>query len=340
MNASQIKAMSWLTAAGLTVGLSYYVWDFVSTLSERQNPVEADEVRAKLTPDSAPSARTDALVSYDDVMRGFQEFNWTGMPPAPPPSQVDSVDVPDSGPGFTPIGDLLSIQMIKEDTRNSAGSSVYIKYKAASGVIDSKPADEHLRIGDRLLSPHQYIELVRISVAEGVVFSFDDKDRKEEILSPREFDPNTEIVKVGPGGVQIPQRQSSIPMARADSVYKPNKTTQVGEGKFIIGTEDELYISEHFSKILSSDVRHKRHIDPKTGKFDGIELKSVKAGSVAERHGAQAGDIIKSINGHPVTSLNEAVTYAKNNSEKFSTWIIEVENKGKTRTVTYETPSN
>ena len=80
------------------------------------------------------------------------------------------------------------------------------------------------------------------------------------------------------------------------------------------------------------------HRDPRTGKFDGIEIQSVQAGGIAARHGAKEGDIIKSINGHPVTSSSEAITFVKNNQESTSTWIVVVENKGRERTVTYESP--
>jgi S1-C subfamily serine protease len=61
---------------------------------------------------------------------------------------------------------------------------------------------------------------------------------------------------------------------------------------------------------------------------------------MAERHGAQAGDVIKSINGHTVNSTQEAITYVKTNSNKYTTWEVVIENKGKTRTVTYQSPNN
>jgi C-terminal processing protease CtpA/Prc len=65
----------------------------------------------------------------------------------------------------------------------------------------------------------------------------------------------------------------------------------------------------------------------------------VAVGSIAERHGAQEGDVIKSINGHPVTSVQEAITFAKNHANEYTVWKIVVENKGKSRTVIYESPS-
>ena len=48
------------------------------------------------------------------------------------------------------------------------------------------------------------------------------------------------------------------------------------------------------------------------------------------------GDVIKSINGQPVNSVQEAISFVKVNKDKYSTWEVVVENKGKQRTVTYE----
>jgi len=46
--------------------------------------------------------------------------------------------------------------------------------------------------------------------------------------------------------------------------------------------------------------------------------------------------VIKSINGQPVNSVQEAISFVKVNKDKYSTWEVVVENKGKQRTVTYE----
>jgi S1-C subfamily serine protease len=62
--------------------------------------------------------------------------------------------------------------------------------------------------------------------------------------------------------------------------------------------------------------------------------------SIAERHGAKEGDVVKSINGHPVNTTNEAITFVKTNKDKYSSWEVVIENKGKTRTVTYESGGN
>lgn len=48
--------------------------------------------------------------------------------------------------------------------------------------------------------------------------------------------------------------------------------------------------------------------------------------------------MIKSVNGHPVTSVSEAITYVKNNSSQYTTWEVVVESKGKLKTLFYHSP--
>ena len=50
--------------------------------------------------------------------------------------------------------------------------------------------------------------------------------------------------------------------------------------------------------------------------------------------------MIKSINGHPVSSQQEAIAWAKKNSDKYEIWQVEVENLGRTRIEVFHSPDN
>ena len=128
-------------------------------------------------------------------------------------------------------------------------------------------------------------------------------------------------------------------MSRPDLLV-PKETKLIGKNKYQIGTEDAVYLGENYPQILTNDLRYRTYRNPKTGRRGGIELQDVRAGSVAERHGARSGDIIISVNDHAVTSVQEAVSFVKTNSERFSTWDVVVENMGRRRTVTYQSPNN
>jgi S1-C subfamily serine protease len=71
--------------------------------------------------------------------------------------------------------------------------------------------------------------------------------------------------------------------------------------------------------------------------MEGIEITEVAPGSIAAQHGVKSGDVIVSVNGTPVNSVQEAISYAKNNADIYSVWTIVVSNAGYERTIVYET---
>ena len=64
-------------------------------------------------------------------------------------------------------------------------------------------------------------------------------------------------------------------------------TQAFGQNCYMLGTDDVAYANDNFAQILAEDVRTARHQDKRTGKYDGVEVKSVTPGSFAERHGAE-----------------------------------------------------
>jgi len=97
MNISQIKVISWAVAALLTLGLSAYVWSFVSTLEKRRALPEADVVRKHLSAVEPVAVKNDGQVKYEDVRRLFHDLNWTGAIKvvAKPENQVQAPLVPE-----------------------------------------------------------------------------------------------------------------------------------------------------------------------------------------------------------------------------------------------------
>jgi hypothetical protein len=335
MNISQIKLLTWLCAALLTLGLSLYVFRFVTQLKEKQRPPDGAKIQALIEEIEPPKVKVDEVVTYADIKRLFHEFNWTGRVieapvaagAAPEPQAIEK----------TSVRDLVHLQMIKVDLGDPKNSSAFIKYKPKSGIQNSgTPPGFLLREGDALASPHDYAKIESIT-ADGVTFVFREEGRDPETLTAEEFDISTAIVQVGPDGVRVPKSRSSIPRGEREP-FRPERTTVFGANRYMLGSEDMAYLNENYAQVMARELRTARHQDPRTGKYDGIEIKEVAQGSIAERHGAQAGDVIKSINGHPVTSVNEAITFAKNNADQYTVWEIVVESKGKTKTIIYETP--
>jgi hypothetical protein len=190
-------------------------------------------------------------------------------------------------------------------------------------------------VGESLDSPLDYARIVAVTPM-GVEFAFSDDSRPHEVLEPPDY-PLDGLVVVVDGDVLVPVREP-LPGA-GEFIPTPHRTMPLGPTKFRLGEQDMLTFAEDYPRILAEDVRTSRHRDPKTGRYDGIELTRVNPTSIAAAHGAQDGDVIKSINGHPVTSTQEAINYVKNNKDVTSRWEVEVENRGRTRIVTYISPS-
>ena len=351
MNIGQIKVLAWLAAALLTLGLAFYVYRFLGRLSNMPAPSPAF-VKQTLEDVEPVKNKTEDLVAYDDVVRlllpgceackrndpNHRHLNWTGKEKPPP---VDDVVEPvDVAPVVVPVKELVAIAMIKVDLAEAANSSVFLRYKPKAAIADQQRyANGHLlKLGQKLAAPHDKIVVEEIR-PDGVVFAFEGSEREKETLGPQEFDARAQIVQVGPDGVVMPSLTNGVIPKGSAPPFRPGRTTAIGENKFMLGLEDLREIEQRYPEILASEVRTDRHRDPKTGRFDGIEIKSLAANSIAASHGAQEGDIVKSINGHPVTGLQDAITYVKNNSGQYTTWEVVVESKGKLKTLIYHSPS-
>ncbi|MDP6408010.1 MAG: PDZ domain-containing protein [Planctomycetota bacterium] len=341
MNVSQVKGASWLTAAGLTALLGWYVLTFVGGL---------DALRA-LFPENAKDVLTDVdqaeevevnLVSAKAVERAFYDLNWTGAPPPPPPPEPEAPEP--ERPRYVPVANLVKVLFTLHDEGHSDRSTVFLVYLPAAGVDGAGGGQGatgvggvSLSVGDRLAAPHTAVRVHAVS-ALGVTFAFDDAERQFELLSVGAFDPQSVIVRTDEDGIVTPPRRH-IPRVNGRAAWAfQKKTSLVAKDHYALGLEDQLDFGEDFAGILAREVRHRRHRDPRTGRYDGIELTAVEPGGVAARHGAQSGDIIKSINDHPVASSSEAINFVKNNKDNFTTWVVVIENKGKQRVVTYDSP--
>jgi hypothetical protein len=310
------------------------VFDFVSNFQERGRA--PDQVAAKKVFDSveAPKLKSDDLLSYEEAKRLIATLDWTGAPKAEPPPVVP-VEQPKVQ--VVQVKRLVIILAVKQDLGDPKDSQVALRYRPDAAVANPAVAKfSLLKEGDRLAAPQNHVKIQSIT-SEKVTFAFDDEARAAESLSPNEFDAKSTIVVVGPDGV-IQKPRVTIPTAREE--YRPGKTAQLGTNRFRPGGDDVKEFGERYAEILGKEVQTRRHQDPRTGKYDGIEITSVQPGSIAARHGAQEGDVIKSINGHAVNSTQEAINFVKVNSNNYTTWEIVVENKGKTRTVTYESSGN
>jgi hypothetical protein len=340
MNINQVKAFTWLASTVMTAGLGYYVFDFLSHRDELTQPrISEKNAKGYLNDIGEIEGPKQDILDTDAVRRSFHEFNWTGAPPPPPPDPVEPGPAVAEVP-YDPMADLITIQVIMEDQQKPERGRAWVKYEAASRVVVDPESSflNEIRVGQMLPDPIGFATVKAITARDGITFSFADPDRPDETVKAEEPPSGITPHRVHAGEQPIrPSREKVPTIDRAE--WRPKRTTKIDEDTWVIGVDDAQRFGDDFGGILAREVRHGRHTD-KNGKYDGIELKDVKAGGMAERHGAKTGDIIKSINGHPVTSTAEAITYVKNHKDEHDRWEVVVENRGKERTVVYDSPSN
>jgi hypothetical protein len=350
MNINSIKALSWLVSAALTAGLGYYVYDFREKEPElTARRITPEEARAILDSAVIPEGPKSSLVEIGAIQRAFY-FNprdknlpnlldWTGAKPVVIVEAAPEVVEPPK-PTIKPLKDSVAVQMIREAMGDEIRSEAWISYKPASGVqVKADAFLSRIGVGDKLATPLDGVTVVAISAKDGITFSFEEEGREDETVRGARFDTGVDIYVVDGDNPEKTAKKNKVPTLES-AMFRPEHTTLIGKDKYRIGSEDALDFSNDFGGILAREVKHKRHYDPKTRKYDGIELTEVKPGGRIAAHGGQSGDIIKSVNGHAVSSLSEAITWGKNNQDKYTQWIVIIENKGKQRTMIFDNPPN
>ena len=351
MSVTRLREIIWIASLLLTAGLGWYVYEIIAVAKAGGAEIDTKEVTRTLQDVEDYSGPKQSLVDTQLIRKTFWDFDWSGRP-APVVVEAPVIAPVESKPVYTPVAEILSIYFMQEDTAHPELSRAFVSYKSSSGVTgeaaelgqvlfpgdsDGAPFDE--RRPCRLAAPHDNIWVDSITLKDGVTFRFEEEGREAESLKTEEFETELEIPKVDPASARRPG-MVSIPRGQLGVTYRPEQTTQIGTDTFQIGSQDAVDLGENYASYLANEVRHRRHRDPQTGKFDGIEIQSVAPGSIAARHGAAEGDVIRSINGHPVTSVSEAVTFVKNHQDEYSVWEIVISNRGAERTVTYHSPSD
>jgi len=349
MNIGLIKIILWFGVVALFGGLFLHLYEFRTDGPARAERWITKDIQEGVFKQPKPERQELPERPYAPVKGMFYALNWTGEIPPPPPVVEEK---PTTKPVVlaTPADKLVEVLFIQQDTSDAERSLAAVKYIGKlAGYQSRMKEDAHvIRIGDTLPEDFDYWELVAIDAAEGLTFrcttpdAFDNEPEDVTVAPPK---PISGEIPTADGGVVVRPERNAIPtMSDEDRVEFfrdwPQRTTSIRRNEYRVGTEDSARIQNDYLDILSNEVNHRRWRNPKTGQYEGIEIVSIAADSVAGNFGIRSGDVIKSVNGHPVKSTNEAITFAKNNADYYSVWEVLVWNAGTERTVTIETPPN
>ena len=342
MNVNGIKGLAWRATLGVAGYLGFYIYELKKNYEELEEPISQERQREVLQDVQPPKEDDRNLVAVARVKEVFgREFDWTGKPPPPPPKPRTTSSKTQKAPRV-PVSDLLKVLYTwAHDTDPTDESSVaFVTYTAKLAQMNERVDLRTLRVGDKLPRPHQGVRVKEIRPT-GVVFAFAAEGREDETLTSLRFDPGGKpgIVEVREGEEpRSPKRATNIQRRGGGPVWRPKETTVTGKNEYQLGTETLEEFNRDYGRILSQDIKTRQHRNPRTGEIDGVQVTSVASGSLPSQHGVSKGDVIKSINGHKVSSVNGAINYVKANADTTSKWVAVIERQGREMTLTFNSP--
>lgn len=339
MNIQRWKGIIWF--GSLVVGglLGYYVYDFLQRKEVLEREVPDEELSAVLDGIKKPEEQKTDHVAASAMQRVFFNQDWTGLEKVKPVAQTGNT-APTVAPKVR-VETLLKVLAIKVDTSKPDRSVAFVKFVDPKLAVHEEHDDTVLKPGEHLFPPYQDVYVDAIT-ADGVVFAFDDAERPKETVPTVAYQSvlrgDLGIVMVGEEGVIMPQSNKRIELAPAGETWHPEQLMQVRKGEWQVGTQTLVDLDRDYSRILSQDISASTYKDPRTGQAGGIKINRVAPNSIPAQAGLTEGEVLKSINGHKVTSVNDAVAYVKANAESTTTWTAVFEKQGREFTRVYHSP--
>jgi len=107
-------------------------------------------------------------------------------------------------------------------------------------------------------------------------------------------------------------------------------------GDWIIPEEEQQWMTQYGEDVLLKNLGTKPDVDAQ-GVSHGLRITSLpEAGTpLAPNHGVGLGDVVRSINGEPVASKEDIVTYLRGKGKGLEKYVVVIDTNGKEHTVVY-----
>jgi len=118
----------------------------------------------------------------------------------------------------------------------------------------------------------------------------------------------------------------------------PDEFFEDEDGTWKTTDEGARYLEENWKKVVE-ETRASTYVNPTTGAREGILINRIPRGSAASKFGIYPDDVIKRVNGRPVTSKSQAINIVKDEIDNKKRRYIEVEilRNGRTIKKRYDT---
>jgi S1-C subfamily serine protease len=106
---------------------------------------------------------------------------------------------------------------------------------------------------------------------------------------------------------------------------------EVRPGNWEIPTSEKDHITQNAREILDSVGVE----DYNEGSIQGLKITSLPGDSLPAQRGFQEGDVVKSVNGQPISSQSDLINYAKKMGDRLTVVRVEYYRQGKLMSTVY-----
>jgi hypothetical protein len=115
--------------------------------------------------------------------------------------------------------------------------------------------------------------------------------------------------------------------------------TEPGSGDIVIPEEEQVWLEHFGEKNVWNNLATKPDVDSQ-GVSRGVRIMAApEVPPLKPSHGIVAQDVVRSINGEPMTSKEDILNYLRGKGRGLARYEVVVDNGGKTRTVVYRVPA-
>ena len=255
----------------------------------------------------------------------LQDLNITGYVEPPPEVVVNE----NTGPKPRITVSDIEVPMIQYP------NAAWIQARGARASDDKIPGDFRV-IGDVFeIETKKGLELKLMEVRVGEI---DIKVLEtEEILTIKgeQYEVDAGQYLLTPGGNQ--EEGSENPSTTGGVAQGPPAETQLtAPGSYQVGTADVKAIENMSQEEILAAVPVRPDRDPLSNEIRGLRIKSVQPGTVFDRLGLRADDVVLDVNGLP--AVNRDQLFEELRSLGGDTLTVKVERLGGVRTLTYRLP--
>jgi hypothetical protein len=336
MKTQRLLALLWL---GCGISGAWIVYGFVDFYRNRDVYLTATgsaEVLRELA-EKHPARRTERVrhgISEYGVLHGL---NVTAV--APPSADEGPVGppLPTEDPNRQ-VAEILRVLATFHDEEDPTGMRTDLAEGPHHCFVEytdeelKKIGDPLLAVGDALPPPFQGVRVKAIFL-DKVVFLLEDGQDEALLVEVEKLPVDPAILQevTGEGGATRPAS-----LAASAPEGWPEKTTEFEPNRRKVGVEDLRVLEEKQAEAVADFQVVPRYARGERAP-SGLRVTSIRPGSPLEGKGVEAGDVVISLNGVPVTSKEQIFDYARSHPELRS-FTVEIERRGRRLTLQYFLP--